>query len=111
MKNVMIIVMLFLMSSWNNVLIDVKSITGTVYSADDGKPLPGVTIQVKGTAVQSRSDRSGQYAIQVPENRNVLIFNLKHYVTKEEKINARLKIDVYLLPNPQKKEQELLMIK
>jgi len=107
MKNVMIIVMLFLMSSWNNVLIDMKSITGTVYSAEDSKPLPGVTIQVKGTAVQSRSDGSGHYAIQVPENRNVLVFSLKHYVTKEEKINARLKIDVYLSPIPEKKEQEL----
>ncbi len=107
MKNLMIVLLMILMSSWNNVILEKKTITGTVYSGTDGKPLPDVSVDVKETSIQTKTDGSGQYKIQVPENRNVLVFSLNRYLPKEIRINGRQLIDVYLSPVPEKKEQDI----
>jgi len=96
MKNTMIILMMLLMSSWNNVIIDLRTISGTVYSGTDGKVLPGVTVSVKGTSLSCATDNAGKYEIKVPDKNNILVFRLSGYVDKEEKINSRGIIDVYL---------------
>ncbi len=43
-------------------------ITGTVTSTEDGTPLPGVTIQVKGTTIGVSSDLDGRYSIGAPQS-------------------------------------------
>ena len=107
MKNLMIVLMMILMSSWNNVILEKKTISGTVYSGTDGKPLQDVSVSVKETSILTKTDASGQYKIQVPENRNVLVFSLKTYLTKEIKINGRQLIDAYLSPVPEIKDPEI----
>lgn len=107
MKNLMIVLMMILMSSWNNVILEKKTITGTVYSGTDGKPLQDVSVSVKETSIQTKTDGSGQYKIQVPANRNVLVFSLKTYLTKEVNINGRQLIDAYLSPVPEIKDPEI----
>ena len=77
MKNLMIVLMMILMSSWNNVILEKKTITGTVYSGTDGKPLQDVSVSVKETSIQTKTDGNGLYQIQLPQNRNVLVFSLK----------------------------------
>jgi Ca-activated chloride channel family protein len=98
MKNLMIVLMMLLMSSWNNVLIEMKTVTGTVYSGASGNVLPDVMVSVKGTMLNTKTDGSGQYEIKVPDKYNVLVFSLKNYFEKEEKINGRSMIDAYLDP-------------
>ncbi|MFD0941224.1 SusC/RagA family TonB-linked outer membrane protein [Pedobacter boryungensis] len=52
-----------------------KNITGKVTSAEDGLPIPSVTVKVSGTAiaVQTRSD--GSYSISVPSTAKTIEFS------------------------------------
>ena len=107
MKNLMIVLMMILLSSWNNVILEKKTITGTVYSEADGKPLTDVSVNVKETSLITKTDGKGHYEIVVPEHRNVLVFSLENYLTKEIKINGRQLIDAYLSPVPEVKEPDI----
>ena len=42
-----------------------KTVSGKVTSSDDGTPLPGVSVSVKGTSKGSTTDASGVYKITV----------------------------------------------
>ncbi|WP_215224043.1 TonB-dependent receptor [Echinicola shivajiensis] len=76
-----------------------KTIKGTVTDANDGLPLPGVTIMVKGTHVGAVTDLDGKYTIDVPENSEVLIFSYIGYLNKEVELGDRSIIDVQLIQN------------
>lgn len=43
------------------------TVQGTVTSADDGEPLPGVTVMIKGTFNGISTDLDGGYKIAVPK--------------------------------------------
>lgn len=43
-------------------------ISGTVTSAEDGLPLPGVTVVVKGTSEGTVTDINGNYSLDVPDS-------------------------------------------
>ncbi|MCC5943864.1 MAG: TonB-dependent receptor [Bernardetiaceae bacterium] len=73
-----------------------RTVTGTVIDPDLNFPLPGVTVQVKGTQTGTISDSEGKYSIEVPEGKNTLVFRYVGYETKEEAIGSRTVIDVQL---------------
>ena len=51
-----------------------RSITGNVFSADDGQPVIGATVMVKGTTIGTITDTDGKFKINVPANaKNLLI--------------------------------------
>ena len=65
-----------------------NTITGRVLSASDEAPLPGVTVQVKGTTIGTVSDIEGNFSIEVPANdSSVLQFAYLGYATEEMKID------------------------
>ena len=43
-------------------------VQGVVTSAEDGLPLPGVTVLVKGTTIGTSTDIDGRYVISAPTN-------------------------------------------
>ena len=45
-----------------------RLITGTVIAKDDGQPLPGVSIKVRGTSIGTQTNASGAYRLSVPAN-------------------------------------------
>jgi TonB-linked SusC/RagA family outer membrane protein len=73
----------------------VINVTGKV-SDNKGKPLPGVTVQLKGTktAVVTRND--GGYTIGVPDGNGTLVYTFIGYENRELAINNRTEIDVIL---------------
>ena len=73
------------------------NVTGTVTSAEDGEPLIGVTIQVKGTTTGSATDIDGNYAIKAQIGQT-LVFSYVGYTTREIKVD-KTRIDVALLEN------------
>ncbi len=73
-----------------------KTITGTVTSADDGSPLPGVSVVVKGTNVGTITDVDGKYSLNVPANAKTLVFSFVGYETKEVPIDGKTIINVQL---------------
>lgn len=72
-----------------------RTITGTV-SDQDGKPLPGVTVSLKGTTNGTTTGTSGQYSISVSEAEGVLVFNLLGYNPFEQPIGNQTVINATL---------------
>jgi TonB-linked SusC/RagA family outer membrane protein len=71
-------------------------ITGTVTGADDGMPVPGASVQIKGTTTGAATDANGKYTLAVPTTASTLIFSFIGYKTQEVAIAGRNVIDVVL---------------
>jgi TonB-linked SusC/RagA family outer membrane protein len=71
-------------------------ITGTVTGSEDGQPLPGVNISVKGTTVGAITGVDGKYTLSVPSTAQSLVFSFIGYVTQEIPIAGKTKIDAVL---------------
>lgn len=72
-------------------------IKGVVTSADDGQPLPGVSVVVKGTTMGTMTDSNGYYAFtNVPAN-STLVFSFVGMRTQEIQATASTTIDVALV--------------
>ncbi len=64
-------------------------VTGTVTGADDGQPLPFVTVSVKGLTTTATTDNAGKYTINVPANGKTLVFSFMGMKSLEEDIAGR----------------------
>ncbi|WP_210464361.1 SusC/RagA family TonB-linked outer membrane protein [Rufibacter roseolus] len=79
-----------------------RSVSGTVTSAEDGSPLVGVSVSLKGGTAGAMTDVNGKYQISVPGNA-VLIFSYIGYtpqevlVSNQSQLNVRLKADRQVL--------------
>lgn len=71
-------------------------LTGKVTDNSDGKPLPGVNIQVKGTGVGAITDAEGEYSIMVSVPSSVLVFSFVGYVTQEVAVENKTRLDIAL---------------
>ncbi|HEY9486852.1 MAG TPA: carboxypeptidase-like regulatory domain-containing protein, partial [Chryseosolibacter sp.] len=45
-----------------------RSVSGVVTSAEDGDPLPGVSVVIKGSTIGTVTDMDGKYSISVPSD-------------------------------------------
>lgn len=72
-----------------------KLIKGTV-TDEDGAPLPGVTVLVKGTTIGTITNADGKYALDVPVNAKILAFSFVGMKTVEQAINGQSVISVML---------------
>ena len=45
-----------------------RKITGTVTGADDGQPLPGVSVKIQGTSTGTTTSAQGAFSLTVPAN-------------------------------------------
>lgn len=76
-----------------------RTVTGKVTGSDDGLPLPGVTVLIKGTSTGATSDADGNYSVSVPSNESVLEFRYLGYVTQEITVGNRGVVNVVLQPD------------
>ena len=65
-----------------------RSITGTVTSSEDGSPLPGVTVLIKGTQVGTITDAEGKYQLNLEASTGTIQFSFIGMVTRELKLDA-----------------------
>src|SRR5690554_1450239 len=73
-------------------------ISGTVTSSEDGLPVPGATVLVKGTVIGTSTDLEGRYTINALSGGDVLIFRFVGLGTQEININNRSVINVVMEP-------------
>jgi TonB-linked SusC/RagA family outer membrane protein len=73
-----------------------QTVSGKVTASEDGSPLPGVSILIKGTSTGSVSNIDGNYSISVPESGSVLVFSFIGYETKEVTVGSSSQINVSL---------------
>lgn len=72
-----------------------RQISGKV-TTENGDPLVGVTVTVKGTTRGTVTKSGGSYVITVPENARILVFRFVGTVTKEVRIGSSDIINVTL---------------
>jgi len=65
-----------------------KTITGTVTSAEDEMPIPGVSVSVKGTTLGTVTNIDGEYELKVPEDASVLLFSFVGMKSEEVSIQG-----------------------
>lgn len=53
--------------------------------------MPGVNVQVKGTTIGVITDMDGNYSIEVPNSKSVLVFSFIGYTTQEIAVKIRKK--------------------
>ncbi|RNI25895.1 SusC/RagA family TonB-linked outer membrane protein [Rufibacter latericius] len=81
------------------------AVTGTVISAEERTPLPGVSVVQKGTSNGSSTDASGRFSISVPGNAT-LVFSFIGMETQEIAVGNRTTINVNLrIGNSQQLEE------
>lgn len=75
-------------------------VTGTVVE-DNGSPLPGVNVLVKGTTRGSVTDANGKFSISVDSENDVLVFSFIGFVTQEVPLNGQSSLNVTLVTDTQ----------
>jgi TonB-linked SusC/RagA family outer membrane protein len=91
----LLLVMICLLTASVSIQAQDRVITGKVTSADDGSPLPGVNIVLKGTTSGTITDSQGLFNFSVPSS-GVLVFTFIGMESKEVAISERSVIDVQL---------------
>ncbi|MDF1571345.1 MAG: SusC/RagA family TonB-linked outer membrane protein [Bacteroidales bacterium] len=86
-----------------------RSITGNVTLAEDGSPLPGVSVVAAGTTVGAITDFDGNYAIDVPATATVLRFTFVGLQTEEVEIGNQTVINVAMVPSTEHIEEVLVV--
>ncbi|WP_200980029.1 SusC/RagA family TonB-linked outer membrane protein [Echinicola sp. 20G] len=73
-----------------------RTVSGTVTSGEDGTPIPGASVLVKGTTVGTATDIDGQYTLKVPEGGSVLVFSFIGTTSKEIPLGSQSTLNVVL---------------
>jgi len=88
--------MTLLLITGSVIIAQTRQITGTVKAREDGSPIPGANVTVKGTTIGAITGTDGRYMINVPQNATILVFSFIGMVNQEVLIEGRTTIDVVL---------------
>lgn len=81
-----------------------QQVTGTVTSSEEGAPIPGVSVIVKGTNNGTYTDEEGKYSLDA-ESSATLVFSFVGYTTQEVQVGNTTLINVALAPDIQTLEE------
>lgn len=79
-----------------------RTVTGKIID-DTGEPLIGVSVLVKGTTVGTITDFDGNYSLEVPSGKNILVISYIGYKTqditvgKSNQLNIKMEADTQAL--------------
>src|SRR5690348_16118736 len=73
-----------------------RTVSGVVTSVEDGTPLPGVNVVIKGTTEGTSTDSDGRYSLNVPSSESVLVFSFIGLTTQEVSVGSRSIVDVQM---------------
>lgn len=93
MKNRYKFILLCLFALTSNALIAQITVNGTVLD-DLNEGLPGASISIKGTTTGTITDIDGNFSIQVPNEKSVLVFSFVGYKTQEFIVGKQRTINV-----------------
>jgi TonB-linked SusC/RagA family outer membrane protein len=107
MRGLLVFIPVFLLSF--ALLGQTKTITGTVTSADDNVPLPGVNVVVEGTSKGTVTTVDGTYSIDLSPEETILNFTFVGYVAQKITVTDQTTIDVVLQPDTQTLEEVVVI--
>lgn len=110
MRNLLMCVFIFPLSLLGqSLLAQHKTIHGIVTSADDGAPLLGATVSIKGTSKGTQTDFDGNYTLDVKVG-DVLIFSYVGFSTQEKTVDEKsLIINASLIYETSELEEVVVM--
>lgn len=74
-----------------------RTITGTVMAQEDGLPLPGVSVKIKGATGGTTTGADGKYTIRISGRATALEFSFIGYISQTKAIGAGTTINVNLV--------------
>lgn len=77
-----------------------RTVTGKVTSAEDGSPLPGVNVVIKGSAIGTVTDVNGTYSLAVPQDAT-LVFSFIGLTSVEALVVERTIVDIQMAQDVQ----------
>jgi TonB-linked SusC/RagA family outer membrane protein len=86
-----------------------KTVSGKVVSTDDGAPLPGVSVVVKGTTTGTNTDGDGNFKVTVQNDVAVLVFSAVGFEKQEITVGNRSTINISLATD-QKSLNEVIVV-
>ena len=93
MKRKLMLLMTCLMIGIGLVNAQVRKVTGTVTSAEDGLPVVGASVLVKGTTVGTVTDIDGNFTISnVPSSAGTLVISFIGFKSQELEIKPVMKV-------------------
>jgi TonB-linked SusC/RagA family outer membrane protein len=95
MSKFLLLICFGLCVTWGDALAQGRQVTGKVTAAEDGSPLPGVNVVVKGTTNGTVTDAGGAYSITAPADA-VLQFSFIGLTSQEVPIGSRSFVDVQM---------------
>lgn len=96
MRKLALILSLILCVGLEAVFAQTRNISGTVTGKDDGQPIPGVSVSVKGTTVGTVTRMDGKYDLSVPADAATLVFSFVGMKSQEVTIAGQSNISVTL---------------
>ncbi|PWJ60456.1 TonB-linked SusC/RagA family outer membrane protein [Dyadobacter jejuensis] len=75
------------------------TIKGKVSDLDNGEPLPGVSIVIKGTQTGTITDTDGNFSLEVSDPTDLLIFSFVGYLPKEVTVGQQTQLNIQLSPD------------
>lgn len=98
MKKLLLVSLCVLVLCVTQVFAQNRTITGTVTAKDDGLPIPGATVKIKGTDIGVATDASGKFSLSAPDNA-VLTISFVAYTTQEVAVAGKSVVNVSLAQN------------
>lgn len=91
-------VLLFVAGCFTSIvaLAQQRNLSGTI-TGEDGAPVPGVTVMIKGSTTGVSSDMEGKYSLSYKQNNPVIIYSCIGYETQEMNVGGRKVIDIVLV--------------
>lgn len=96
MRGNLLVSMLLVCLLWSPAWAQDRTITGRVLAAEDGAPIPGASILLKGSNKGANTDANGAYSISIPSQGGTLVFSFVGSATQEIEVGNRSTIDVSL---------------
>ena len=107
MRQKLLMLSLWLCFTANAVMAQVKSASGVVYSAEDGEPLIGASVKVKGTTTGMSTDFDGKFSLKdLPADAKFLEISYIGFPSQTVAIKPNLKITL----KPDSKEMEQVVV-
>jgi len=84
------------------------SVSGVITDAEDGEPLPGASVLIKGTAQGTTTDIDGKFSISVEPN-TILVISYVSYQPQEITVQPNTSINVALKPDTETLEEVIVI--
>jgi TonB-linked SusC/RagA family outer membrane protein len=97
MKKILLMNLCFLLFTVMQVFAQDRTVGGTVTSQDDGQPLPGVSVKVKGTTVGTQTGPDGRFTVKVPSGSTALQVSYVGYNPQEVALTSSNVISIILV--------------